>query len=262
MTDSVIKYVGVDGCKGGWIGVGLGDDDGCPQVEVCKDFSDIVACFGDACVILVDMPIGLHESGAMEYRRCDKEARDHLKKRKGAVFQVPSQKFVTEVMNHPRWNQADANKWLTENCKGNKSGAQGFGIIRKIGKLREFLDKNRDADLPKIKEAHPEICFWALNGCQPMSAHKSEAFGLAERFEIVQRSLHESIDVLDVFKKVCPRERKSRVGPDDVLDALALAITAQIGLQEGNEFRTLPKDPQPDNVGEMVYALIPKGTPC
>ena len=269
MTDSAIKYVGVDGCKAGWIGVGLSDDDnGRVEVNVREKFSDIVACFGDACVILVDMPIGLHKTGAMEFRHCDEEARGHLEKRKGSVFQVPSQKFVTKAMKNPRWSQTDANKWLTENLginNVNKIGSQGFGIIRKIGELRDFLNNNRDADLPKIMEAHPEICFWALNGCQPMSAHKSEAFGLAERFEIVQCSLHKSINLLDIFKDVCPRETKSRVGPDDVLDALALAITAKLGEKKG--FRRLSKDLPPDckkpKPPEMVYALPnDEGTPC
>ena len=81
MTDSAIKYVGVDGCKAGWIGVGLSDGDGCPKVEVCKEFADLVACFGDACVILVDIPIGLPEDTVT--RACDIEARKTLEKRGG-----------------------------------------------------------------------------------------------------------------------------------------------------------------------------------
>ena len=265
MTDSAIKYVGVDGCKGGWIGVGLSDG-GCWDVSVCKEFADLVAHFGDACIILVDMPIGLHKTGAMEFRCCDEEARCHLEKRKGSVFQVPSQKFVTKVMKNPSWSQTNANNWLIANSEGskiNKIGAQGFGIIRKIGELRDFLNNNRDADLPKIMEAHPEICFWALNGRQPMSAHKSEAFGLAERFEIVQCSLHESINVFDIFKKVRPRETKNRVGPDDVLDALALAVTAKLGLENGDRFLTLPENSKTGCRGEMVYALSSdEGSPC
>ena len=254
MSDGAIKYVGVDGCKAGWIGVGL-DDSGVARVKVREEISDIVACFGDASLILVDMPIGLRKSGAMEFRLCDEEARDLLLKRRDSVFQVPSRKFVTEVMKNPRWNQTDANNWLTANFQGNKISAQGFGTIRKIGEVDEYMRK-RGEDSPKIMEAHPEVCFWALNKGQPMLAHKSEAFGFGERFQILRRCVS---DIGAVFTEVPIRKRgeKTKVAPDDVLDALALAITARTVSQNPERLGTLPENPPTDSKGlpmEMVYA--------
>ena len=255
MTDGTIKHVGVDGCTDGWIGIGLGEND-CVKVKVCREFADLMACFEDACVILVDMPIGLRKGGAMKYRRCDNEARNLLLKRKNSVFQTPSRRFVTEVMKNQCWNQTDANNWLMENFQGKKIkkiSAQAFGTIRKIGEVDEFL-KNRGAGSPK--KAHPEVCFWALNRERPMSAHKSEAFGFWERFRML-RCCVGNIDA--VFNKVPIRKKgeKTKVATDDVLDALALAITARIGSQNPDRLGSLPENPPLDCEGlrmEMVYA--------
>ena len=292
MTDSAIKYVGVDGCKAGWIGVGLRDDDGCPKVEVCKDFSSVVTCFGDACVILVDMPIGLCEDVAP--RACDKEARQKLgTKRQSSVFPAPPRSFVNNVMRTPDWDwttghgkpyrdaYAEANEWHREKF-GKGISSQAFGITRKIGEVDEFL-RTRDANSPKIREVHPEICFWALNEQKPMSRKKSDSEGCKERLETLRRCTQDinGIDVDAMFKKARDKFTKKEVADDDIVDAIALAITAKIGCE--NCFQILPshpwkcsimdiclcgfsEHPPKDSKGlpmEMVYALPnDEGSPC
>ena len=268
MTDSVIKYVGVDGCKGGWIGVGLSDG-GRSEVAVCKDFSDIVACFGDACVILVDIPIGLPEDTTP--RACDIEARKKLgRKRLAAVFPAPPRSFVDKVALTPDWDWtaahgkpfqeafAEANKWHREKFRNKGLAAQAFGIAPKIAEMDEFM-RTRDAASPEIREVHPEICFWALNEQQPMSHKKSNSEGCNERIETLRRCAQETngIDVYAIFRKARDKYMKKEVADDDILDALALAITAKIVSQNGDRLGTLPEDPQTDSKGlpmEMVYA--------
>ena len=277
MTDSAIKYVGVDGCKAGWIGVGLGDDDGCPKVKVCKEFADLVACFGDACVILVDIPIGLYEDAAP--RACDIEARKKLgRKRQGAVFSTPPRPFVDKVALTPEWDwttahgktyreaHAEANKWHRDKFRGKGIAAQAFGITRKIGEMDEYLPKHLGADspMPTIREVHPEICFWALNGGNPdsaMATSKKKPLGFGERLDVLRHRAQDfnCVDVDAIIKKVRDKFTKSQVADDDILDALAAAITARIGCQEGNELRTLPENPPTDSKGfpmEMVYAKL------
>ena len=258
MTDSAIKYVGVDGCKEGWIGVGLDDGDGCPKVEVCKDFADLVACFGDACVILVDIPIGLLGDMRPSGRECDEEARKKLgRKRQSSVFSAPIRPLVDEVMKmeNPVW-------W--PGCGVNK---QTFAIIPKIAKVDEALCPPSEGGLSKVQEAHPEVCFWALNGGKSdsaMASGKKTATGFWERFKTLRRCVRNVDTIVDVFVKVRHNYLKKEVADDDILDALALAITAKLG--EKNGFRRLPKDlprdckkPKPP---EMVYVIPPKGTPC
>ena len=302
MTDSVIKYVGVDGCKGGWIGVGLSDDDGCPKIEVCKDFSDIVACFGDACVILVDTPIGLREDGKPRLRACDEEARWLLGEGWRSVFRVASRKFIKEAIENPDWgfevkdvkNRYDkAKEWLNRRFVDSGSfTSQEFYIIPKMGDVDKVLSYSDESASSKVRESHPEVCFLALSeGRHPISVGKKTPLGFWQRFRVVRNYLHDvsGVDVVDVFEKVRHEYTRSQVGDDDVLDALVLAITAQIGFQDGNELRRLPKDPKAEREElspleflnlpdmdppptdnskkklpmEMVYALPnDKGTPC
>ena len=52
---------------------------------------------------------------------------------------------------------------------------------------------------------------------------------------------------------------KEQASRDDILDALAAAITAKIGDKGG--YKTLPENPPKDSKGltmEMVYAIPPK----
>ena len=267
MTDSAIKYVGVDGCKAGWIGVGLGDDDGCPKIKVCEKFADLVACFGDARVILVDIPIGLHQDAAP--RACDEEARKKLgTRRQGAVFPAPPRPFVDKVALTPDWDwttahgksfqeaHAEANAWHREKFRGKGVAAQAFAITPKIGEMDEFM-RTRDSKSPTIREVHPEICFWALNGGKPMSTNKKQPLGFEERLETLRRCAQDvnGVDVDAMFKKARGKYTKRKVADDDILDALASAITAKIGCENG--FMTLPDNPPKDSKGltmEMVYA--------
>ena len=266
MTDSAIKYVGVDGCKAGWIGVGLSDG-GCWEVKACVDFSDMLAHFGDACVILVDMPIGLPEDGKPTFRACDEEARRELKGRGQSVFQVPSRRFVKEVVDNPCWVYREANGWSKDQYDAGIS-AQSFAITRKIGEVDAALSCSDKNDSPKLREAHPEVCFWALNGKKPMSKSKNGLAGYNERLDTLRDCAHEvdDIDVYAISKEIRCKFTKTKVADDDILDALAIAITAKIGCENG--FMTLPDKPPTDNSKkklpmEMVYALPnDEGTPC
>ena len=277
MTDSAIKYVGVDGCKEGWIGIGLSDGDGW-DFKVCGEFPDLLACFGDACVILVDIPIGLPEDGKPKLRDCDMDARWLLGEERGnSVFPVPSRQFVNEVMRSG-WKYPDyakANKWSKDRY-GAGISVQSFGITQKIGEVDKALPLLDESVSSKIREAHPEVCFSLLNG-KPMSHKKRERPGFEERLGTLRRYVPH---VDDTLKEVRSQHKAKDVGRDDVLDALALAVTAKIGSQNAGELRSIPKDLSrieflrlPDRNStptdcknlpmEMVYALpSDEGTPC
>lgn len=257
MTESGIKYVGVDGCKAGWIGVGLSDS-GCWDVKVCVDFPDLLTHFGDACVVLVDMPIGLPEDEKPILRACDKQAQDLLGDRKQSVFHVPSRRFVDEVVNNPCWEHHKANKWSKARYDGAGISVQAFSITRKIGEVDRALASDK-GDSSKVREAHPEVCFWALNGNQPMSKNKGGRAGYDERLAVLRGCAHDVVDtdVECIANEIRCKYTKGQVANDDILDALALAITAKLGWRNG--FRRLPKDLSPDRkkTPEMVYYPIP-----
>ena len=85
-----------------------------------------------------------------------------------------------------------------------------------------------------------------------MSHPKKSPKGLDERLALIIQHYPPSSSI---FKAALDRFPRKEVARDDILDALALAITS---LQlEGRE-ATLPENPEKDNTGlpmEMVYAL-------
>ena len=261
MSDGAVKYVGVDGCKAGWIGVGL-DDSGVARVKVRGEFSEILECFGDACLILVDMPIGLPKDGAPTYRCCDNKARGKLKGRESSVFRVPSREFLAGFLDSKSrcqtWEYGDAKKWIKDNYQDAKLiSQQAFHIVKKIIEVDKVLKPRDKSTLPKVREAHPEVCFWALNNENVVLNSKKDGWGFIERFRLVKRLIPDT-DVDGIFVKVRREHSKSKVGSDDVLDALALAVTAKIGCMN-DSLQTLPENPPPDSKGlpmEMVYAKL------
>ena len=259
MSESAIKYVGVDDCKAGWIGVGL-DDGKSWEVKVCGKFCDLLVHFGDACIVLVDMPIGLHEDGKPRFRACDREARELLEQRKFSVFPTPSKRLLDKVMNK-EWEREDASEW---SCKewGRKINAQEFGIYRKTHEINEALACRGENASPKVRESHPEFCFLALSKKrQPMLHKKSVRDGRDERLATLRHRAQDvnDIDIDSIFTEARRKYAKGQVANDDILDALALAITAKIVSQNGGRLGTLPENPPTDSKGlpmEMVYAKL------
>ena len=254
MTDSAIKYVGVDDCKAGWIGVGLDDGDGW-EIKVCGKFCDLLVHFGDACIVLVDMPIGLHEDGKPSFRACDIEARGLLEQRKFSVFPTPSRRLLDKVMAE-EWVREDASEWSRKEW-GRKIGVQEFGIYRKMHEVSEALELRGENASLNVRESHPEFCFLALSEKQrPMSHKKRDRVGRDERLAVLRHRAQDvnSIDVDEIFNEARRKYARSQVANDDILDALALAITAKIVWQNCERFGTLPENAPPDSVGEMVYA--------
>ena len=88
------KYVGVDGCKGGWFSIGF-DEQGKHEFKVCKTFDKLLEHYKDAELILVDIPIGLPEG--KEGRKCDTLARKKISPLNSSVFPPPTRNFAQKV---------------------------------------------------------------------------------------------------------------------------------------------------------------------
>ena len=262
MTKSKCKYVGVDGCTCGWISIGI-EDGGDHEVKVFAEFGDLVDYYSAACLILVDIPIGLPKEGPA-YRGADCGARKELKSRKSSVFKVPTREQASKALEMYKEGQRfiDSYHWMNKRLKAtNNSGisTQSYGIWRKIAEVDEILT-GRDKP-SNVREVHPEVCFWALNGKKAVSPKKIRSKinpdGMDERKRVLR---HSKLQIDDIFK--CARSkfpRKTAVGDDDILDALVAAVTAKLGCQDNAyKLRTLPECPPKDCEGllmEMVYAI-------
>lgn len=245
-------YIGVDGCPTGWVAVQF-DEDSYQGTDLYEDIKELWAANHDAAErILIDVPIGLRENSNAK-RPCDDAARKKLSpKRHSSVFPVPVRAAIHEE------SYEDA-KETQENRTDGSLGVQSWGIADKIAELDTFLRETEPDAVETIRESHPEVCFWALNGESATEYSKTgqPAAAFWERIGIL-----EAIDdrIVDDVRDAAT-DLYADVGNDDVIDAFALALTAS---PKTGQPRTLPDERPEDDRGdptdelpmEMVYTRL------
>jgi len=243
-------YIGVDGCPAGWITVQF-NEDGYESSCLCKDVEELWEEYGETAeMILIDVPIGLRENSNAK-RPCDDAARRKLRpERHSSVFPVP----VRAAIHEESYEDAKATQ---ENRTDGSLGVQSWGIADKIAELDTFLRKTEPDAVGTIHEAHPEVCFWALNGESSTEYSKTgqPAAAFWERIEILEAIDGSCVDAV----RDAATDLDAKVGNDDVTDAFALALTAS---PRTGPLHTLPDEGSEDDRGdptgdlpmEMVYA--------
>ena len=239
------KYVGVDGCKGGWFSVGLEQNGNFCESIVFEKFGQLLEHYKDAKLILVDMPIGLPEEG--ERRDCDSEARGKIRPRSSSVFPAPTRVMARDIKDGLKF----------EKKSGLGISRQTFSIGCKTAEVDEIMANRTPNRKPQVREVHPELCFWALNNGCPMEFKKKCKEGQSERLRVLEKV---EAHIKKIFEEACSKFKKKDVGWDDILDALVAAVTAYKGHDQGTlqKLPTLPegKDPPKDSKKlpmEMVY---------
>lgn len=243
------KFVGVDGCPYGWFSVGLDNSAGY-EVKAFKTFRRLLDHYREACLVLVDIPIGLPQRG--EGRDCDPEARKLLGRPRGSsVFPTPTRPTVLQAERSPGDRHRAAE--IERQYAGKGINKQSFAIAPKIAEVDKVLRDRGASAAPPVREVHPEVCFWALNGKMPMHHSKRDYKGIKERMEVLKRCEQRTEKIC---KSACKYLWNPQVAGDDILDALAAAVTAKLGWP--NKLRTLPECPPKDNQClpmEMVYVV-------
>lgn len=234
------SYAGVDGCPSGWLGIQL-NRGGQWAADLFPDATSLWQRFQAAKLILIDIPIGLPDRKIMS-RECDQEARRLLGwPRSSSVFPCPA-RAATDSLDYA--NACERNQ--TE--VGKRLSMQTFCILDKVRQVDDLL-RREPAARPKMREIHPELCFWAFNGKNPMRYRKSKHDGFNERMRVLS-TLYPGAD--RIVSEILDRYPRSQVRRDDVLDALVAAITAS----ESENLLVIPKFEQRDARGlrmEMVY---------
>ena len=253
MTVSRSKFVGVDGCPYGWFSVGLDDGTGY-EVQVFRKFRKLLAHYAAAQLVLVDIPIGLPKDGPGE-RKCEPKARKVLEARRSSVFPVPTRALVCKKVANSM-SYACTNE-LSRSSRGKGITRQTYHIMDKIAEVDRVMMAPGRAETPRVREVHPEICFWALNGKKPMPHSKKDYKGIKERMAVLKcwEPLTEKI-----CKSACKYLWRQQAAGDDILDALAAAVTAKLGVgcSDSYQLRTLPECPPTDDrclPMEMVYVV-------
>ena len=201
--------IGVDGCVGGWIAASRD-----PRGAICcQRVERLAELFGGSVlprVVAVDVPIGLLGRGA---RDCDVEARRLLGVRRSSVFPAPIRPILTAT------SQTDASR-IRYRVEGKRVSIQTWAIVPKIAEVDRFLR----ADTVRreiVREVHPEVSFFFLNGERPMSMAKRKADGRTERLSLLRKWFGEAIE-----HALAGRERLG-CKADDIVDALVALWTAE-----------------------------------
>lgn len=230
-------FIGVDGCRGGWIGAVL--QEGELTVKRYPTVAAIMEEHSEFNEFLIDMIMGLQ--GDKTQVRPEAAARSLLKERSSTLFPAPARQAVYAE------NTAGA---YEENVRilGKKFTPLTVGIIPKIRELDEFLQAN-----PKyknvLKESHPEICFSILKG-GVLRTKKSESDGIKERSEIIRRYLRGFDE-----EKATSLGKTLKCKTDDILDAVCLAIAANLTGQ--GHYSILPEKPMMDDTGLYMRLIVP-----
>ena len=191
------RVLGVDGCPGGWVGA-LVHADGITWHT--GDFAALLALGADA--VAVDIPIGLPTGG--ERRRADVEARAELGAQRSSVFLVPPR-----VVLHAG-SQPEATR-LSRAAGSVGVSHQTFHILAKVAEVDLHVRAGA-----QVVEAHPEVSLRRMCG-RPLPPKRTLAGRLARL--AVLRSWLPSLEL--------PAPLPARAKPDDLLDAVACAWTAQ-----------------------------------
>jgi predicted RNase H-like nuclease len=236
-------YVGIDSCRQGWFAVSISHPDDW-EIAVYKTIGDFGKAFQKSALIFIDIPIGLP---AGNQRLCDRQTRKILHHRASSVFAVPCR-------------QALKAKTYRRACEINRQvlgvglSIQTWNISSKINEVDQWLLRKKQAR-HRIRESHPELCFWSLAGGRPMTYSKKSPQGFAERYAILEKIYPHTAAMVDTAVHQFNRKGLAR---DDILDAIVLAVSAGCSPES---IKTIPSVPPRDKRGlpmEIVYAL-PEG---
>lgn len=239
------SYVGIDGCRVGWVAVEISDTGF--DVDVYQSIEEICSKFQDSELMLVDMPIGLPES--INDIRPDSDVRKLLSGRSSCIFNTPCRQavYIDDYHEASIMNRSIMGKGLSR---------QSFAISPKIREIDELLSRRPDLK-DKLKESHPELCFAVLASNSsfilPLYYSKHTLEGYKDRVDTLQDYFDKTHDIVNYIAgnpALCKLM-------EDCVDALCLAVTAWLGSQHG--YKSIPVNPSKDNRGlpmQMIYAGI------
>jgi predicted RNase H-like nuclease len=221
-----MKYLGVDACSSGWF-AGIVTD-GALTTERHDEFAGLWESHGDAARIVVDIPIGLPESGR---RACDEQATATLGSRGSSVFYTPCR----AVLDAEGYDEANE---LNRERTGYGLSRQTWNILPKVRAVEEFLTAVDPPD-GVVLEGHPELAFYAFDDGTPMAHSKRSAEGRERRLELLEAVLD---GAAETYEAALETHYRKDVARDDVLDALVLAATARsetlVSLPPARDHRT------------------------
>jgi len=167
-----------------------------------------------ASTVAVDIPIGLADRG---FRECDLRAREMMGRYKFRVFKTSPRRAIhaKTVAERHRLHRALTGEGLPP---------VAAAFAPKVADVDAWMIKN---GLPhdRVFEVHPELCFRALNGGEPVAESKHGDAGLRVRYGLLRPSFGDQ-DVVVWVRGFLRDQPRSQVKEDDVVDAIVACVTA------------------------------------
>jgi predicted RNase H-like nuclease len=227
-----VVVLGVDGCKGGWVGV-LVRPNGRTTLHTSTSIASLVEHIRQQealGVVAIDMPIGLPDRNG---REAEKLVRRELPGKTSSVFST-APRTAYEAASYEDACRASA----AASDAGTKMSRQAWALTPKIREVDVWV---RSRPTVEVIEVHPELSFARMNG-GPVTAGKKSALGASERRALLATV---GITVPHVYEE-------QGFADDDLLDACAAAWSAirfAHGLAE-----SFP--PQPEMFSDRIGATI------
>jgi predicted RNase H-like nuclease len=209
---------GVDGCRAGWIAAFVrtaGDD---AHLRIVPRFADVLAAPEAPAIVAVDIPIGLPDRIGPGGRGPEAAIRPLLGARQSSVFSVPPRAAIFAADFAAACAAA-----LAGSEPPRKVSKQLYMIAPKIREVDALL-RAEPAHVARVREVHPELAFWRLNGERALDEPKKVKGACYEPGLALRRGLLVGAGLPEtLITTAAPKG----AGADDLLDALACAAIAR-----------------------------------
>ena len=201
---------GADGFKSQWCVVLQNIESGELRARICPNFAGLLTLVEEPSIVTVDIPIGLPEVTRPGGRLCEQQARKILGSRASSVFSAVGRAALRAG------TRIEADQ-ISRGADGIGIGAQAWGLAQKLKEADAAMTSEHQR---LVREVHPEVSFWAMNGHAPLPAGKKTLEGMLARMDALEAGGFPS-----AFVRQLPTGL--RVGRDDFLDACAALWTAR-----------------------------------
>jgi predicted RNase H-like nuclease len=171
-------------------------------------------------VIAVNAPIGYLDETVVGGRRCDREARALLGPRGSSIQSAPVRVSADQDLE----------------LRGEHLDAITIALLPRYREVAAEMTPFRQRD---VYEVHSDLCFYQMNGEQPVASTKNSEQGSADRRGLLIRSLPEVTRILDA--------EVAGVSQTHLIDAAAFLWTARRIFQHAAV--RIPADPEWDETG-------------
>lgn len=230
------RVLGVDACKGGWVGIAWGGGEQLWPYFAGTVSSLVAAAQVDGPIALagIDIPIGLTDHGA---READVLAASRLHgSRRSSVFAMP----VRAALQAPDRATADA---VNRSVGGAGVTVYAYGLRKHVLEVDDWLRGEVAGGRPPVYEVHPEVSFaqmadqWLPDGKRTWAGAERRRMLLAREGLFLAGTLGTA----------------GRAAVDDVLDAAAVAWTAARILAGDAVSLPDPPQPTPDGLAAAIW---------